>query len=377
MSGRPLLVDEVVLTEVQISRAANCFDPADTDEAAWDRYLRALALEGLKGEILRRQTAITIGPELEPETPGRLLAVNGLATQLLCSTEMSETIAVDLSPWCQEATAPQILLVMQVEEDNGVVRVAGVMDGPTLVAHISREGQALSAATVEIPMTAFRGGFEQFLRWATMLPPSALPRVAVSAGSKASPLAMAIGPALQELQAQIQEWLKHQLQEAPAPIPLLVAGARSADRAEVFLVNPRVDLDAEGNHVAVVVSRTPTIWADRPLAEILIERDGVPVWQQLATSKEPIEGAIGWSLEPLNAGESCTLKLRPYGTSGGAYAKVMLVVTESEVIDQCEAWLCRGDSVQELFTTEGIGMGRDATIRLAEEIATRLRLKHG
>ncbi|WP_457767188.1 hypothetical protein [Cyanobium sp. ULC065] len=369
------MVDEVVLSEAQITRAANCVDPADSDAAAWDRYLRALALEGLKGEILRRKIAITIGPELEPETPGRLLAVNGLATQLLCSTEMAETIAVDLSPWRQEATAPQILLVVQIEEDNGVVRVAGVMDGPALVAHISSGGQALSAATVEIPIAAFRGGFEQFLRWTTMLPTSALPRVAVPAASEASPLA--IGPALQELQAQIQEWLKHQLQEAPALIPLLVAGARAADQAEVFLVNPRVDLDEEGNHVSLVVSRTPTIWADRPLAEILIERDGVPVWQQLATSKKPIEGAIGWSLEPLNAGESCTLKLRPYGTSGGAYAKVSLVVTESEVIDQCEAWLCRGDSVQELFTTEDIGIGRDATIRLAEEIAARLRLKHG
>lgn len=373
-SGRPLLGDALVLSEEQIARAAHCSDPDESDEAAWDRYLRALAIEGIKSGILRRNAAIIIGPVLEPEAPGRLLAVNGIATQLLCCTDLAEVVEVDLTPWRQQATAPQILLAVQVEEDNGVVRVAGVIDGPSFVERIKHEGKTHSASIAEVPVTVFAGGFEQFQRWATVLPASALPRVAVLDGSSLEP--RGLGTPLQELQAQIEEWVKRLLQEAPAPIPLEVMGTRASDRGKVCLINPWIETNSEGNQVALAVSSTPTIWADRPLAEILIERDGMPVWQQLATSKQPIEGAIAWPLEPLKPSESCILKLRPYGATGGAYSKAVLLAADSIIQKAADEVLTRWAGEEAPLDTQGMGRISDSSFAMQFEFAARHVAQH-
>jgi len=139
----------------------------------------------------------------------------------------------------------------------------------------------------------------------------------------------------------------------------------------VGLINPRVELNPQGEPVARAVCSTPTIWADRPLAEILIEREGVPVWQKLATSKQSIEGPISWPLEPLKACESCTLKLRPFGALGGAYGKVKLIATDTEAYGQYEAWLSREDGLQGPPTADEMGIKIDTIIRIKLEYAAR------
>jgi len=361
-SGRPLLVDAMVLNEEQIGRAARCVDPADSGEAAWTRYLRALALEGLKEQILRQKLTITLGPELEPEAPGRLLAVNGIATQLVCCTDLADFLEVDLSPWRQEVTAPQMLLAVQVDEDNGVVRVPGVLKGSSFVAQIKQEWAPLDAETVEVPLHSFTGGVEKLLRWTTLLPASAFPRLAVTPEGSASRW---------RYTARLDEWVKRLLQEAPTPIPLLVSGARSTDLAELGLINPRVELNPQGEPVALAVCSTPTIWADRPLAEILIERDGMPVWQKLATSKEPIEGPIAWPLEPLLPGGSFILKLRPYGATGGVYAKANLLAPDPRTLSATDELLTRWTRLQHPSAPEGIGEESDTIIGTRLEFAAR------
>ena len=79
-----------------------------------------------------------VGPELNPEDPDRLLALNGLATHLLCASPLADVVEVPLNHWRKTATAPQLLLLAQVDEDAGVVHFPGVLDARAFVAEVMR-----------------------------------------------------------------------------------------------------------------------------------------------------------------------------------------------------------------------------------------------
>jgi hypothetical protein len=323
--GLPLHPEAIRLSDDEIARAAALVDPEDDPELAWTRYLRALALAALREELKYRKASITIGPELSPEDPQRLLAINGRASQLLCIGTQAETVVVPLSPWRDVATAPQLLLVAEVDEDHGTVRFLGVLDAVRFVAETKRNLAAAQAA-VELPLERFGGGMERLLRWVRVLDPDALPRAGFSGSSFAQ-----VGE--RDAMAGLQEWLA-QVLSSPTLIPLPVLGTRGGMAQVVRLITPEAKTAADGSAIAQALCPTPSIWAETPLAEILLEQDGKVAWHQLATRGNPIEGPIRWPLGPLMPQQRITIRLRPYGAPGGAFAALILIAPNDTVMQE-------------------------------------------
>ncbi|MCP9826227.1 hypothetical protein [Synechococcus sp. EJ6-Ellesmere] len=323
--GLPLHPEAIRLSEEEMARAAALVDLAEEPELAWTRYLRGLALAALSKELKHRNATITIGPELSPEDPQRLLALDGRATQLLCISPLADAVAVPLSPWRDAATAPQLLLLAQVDEDHGTVQFLGVLDAVGLVAEIRRLGASAQAA-VELPLERFGGGLERLLRWVRLLEPDALPRAGLGGSSVAQ-----VGE--RTAMAGLQQWLA-QVLSSPTLMPLPVLGTRGGEAAVVRLITPEVKTAADGSAMTQAVCPTPSIWAETPLAEILLEQEGKVVWQQLATRRNPIEGPIRWPLDPLLPQQRLMICLRPYGAPGGAYAVVTLIAPDAAVMQE-------------------------------------------
>ena len=101
-------------------------------------------------------------------------------------------------------------------------------------------------------------------------------------------------------------------------------GSRSGSAVAVCVIAPRTSLDAAGDGVAVVPLPRPTLLVAEPLNEVRIDRGGKVVFQKRASSTAPIEGPMGWPIEPITPGEELTLLLRPRGASGGDYARITL-----------------------------------------------------
>lgn len=325
--GLPLHPEAIRLSEEEMATPASLVDSADEPELAWSRYLRGLALAALRKGLKHRNAAITIGPELSPEDPQRLLALNGRATQLLCTSPLAETVEVPLSHWRDTATAPQLLLLAQVDEDHGTVQFLGVLDAAGFVAEVRQLGAA-AQATVELPLERFGGGLERLLRWVTLLEPDALPRAGLGGISVAQ-----VGE--RTAMAGLQQWLG-QVLSRPTLIPLPVVGTRGGVAPVVRLITPEVKTTADGSAIVQAVCHTPSIWAETPLAEILLEQEGKVVWQLLATRRNPIEGPIQWPLDPLLPQQRLTIRLRPYGAPGGAYAAVTLIAPDAAEMQEGE-----------------------------------------
>lgn len=325
--GRPLPPEAISLEDDDLRKVAAALVQGEDPEQGWIRYLRSLTLLALRRWLKQRDAAVVVGPELEPEAPDRLLAIGGRFTQLLCACSLAEEVAVPLSPWKQTATAPQLVLLALVDEENAVVEFPGVIDAAALIAEIKKVGGGAGDA-IELPTALFQGGLERLLRWVTLLEPEALPRVGLS------------GPALNRKavrsgMAELQEWL-NQLLSGPTLVPVPVVGTRGGAPTQVRLITPVVQKSADGSLMAQAVCATPSIWTASPLTEIELEGDGQVLWQQRASRQSPIEGPILWPLRPLLPDQRITIRLRPQGAPGGAYAVVSLHAPDHSVMQEGE-----------------------------------------
>ncbi|MBD2548690.1 hypothetical protein H6G65_03670 [Microcystis elabens FACHB-917] len=106
--------------------------------------------------------------------------------------------------------------------------------------------------------------------------------------------------------------------------PIATGGSRQGSVLNVCLITPWLEATTAAAPIALVPITLPTIVANAPLNEVRLERNGALLWQRLASSSQPIEGAIPWPLESLKGGESLQLRLRPRGASGGDFADVTL-----------------------------------------------------
>ena len=361
--GRPLSPEAISLDPEELRQAAAVLVPGEDPEQAWIRYLRALALLALRRWLKQRGASVLVGPELEPEAPDRLLAIQGLATQLLCVSALAEEALVPLGPWKQATTAPQLALLAQVDEENGVVEFLGVMDAAAVVTEIQKLRIA-DQESIELPVHLFNGGLERLLRWVTLVAPEALPR----AGLVASKSTAADDPL-----ASLQQWLAQLLGSATL-IPLPVLGTRAGSVPVLRLITPQVQLADDGLAFAEAVCSTPTIWAEAPLAEVVIEKEGKVVWQQLATRHNPIEGPIPWPLVALEPGQQITIRLRPWGVTGGAYAALNLTAPNSTALQNGEEairkQLDESQAMDRRITADSDAEGRS----VASEVRARLWL---
>jgi hypothetical protein len=338
--GGPLLPGAIVLDAEELRQAGDALIPGEDPEEGWIRYLRALALLALRRWLKQRKASVVVGPEIEPEDPDRLLAIGGRATQLLCTSALAEEVAVPLKPWEQIATAPQLALLALVDEENGVVEFPGVLDAAGMVAEL-RKLRDCGQEALEVPVVLFEGGLERLLRWVTLLGPDALPRAGLSGMANA-------GLGARSVSGGLQQWLAQVLSSSTL-IPLPVIGTRGGGAPMVRLITPGVKLAADGSLIAETLCSNPSIWADTPLAEVLIEHEERVVWQRLATRQKPIEGPIAWPLEPLLPRQRLTIRLRPYGAAGGAFARLTLITPDAAAMERGEEQVQQG--LRELRTT--------------------------
>lgn len=317
--GRAVEPDAIALSDTELREAASCVDLQQAKEKpdlAWTRYLRAMALIALRRWLKERRAEVTVGPELEPEAPERLLALNGRATQLLCCTPLNEEVEVPLAVWQQSETAPQLLLLAEVDEDNGLVRFPGVLAAAAF-AQVRHSIRVEARDVAEIPVERFGGGLETLLRWMTLLKPSALSRLDLTNSASSSQ---------DDLLSRLQAMLREVLAILPPQPSLKLAGVRGGlKNSKVRLITPRVTVDKQGRAEAIAVCSTPTIWSEIPLAEVQIWRNQALLRRPHGRNQEPIDGPIAWPLPPLQANDELTIRLRPYGAPGGCYSSLSLL----------------------------------------------------
>lgn len=138
---------------------------------------RAMAVAALRKLLSSRGAGLPLGPETAAEEEGRMLSLNRFALQLVTGGIAADQLAVERSPWLEQARAPQLLLSALVDEENAVVAFGGVLTGAEFIALATRA--ARSGDDLLLEAAAFQGGIERLLTLVQLLEPAALPRLAL------------------------------------------------------------------------------------------------------------------------------------------------------------------------------------------------------
>ena len=174
----------------------------ELDEIRGIQTSRQMVIAALKQVLKDRRLALPLGPESALDDENRLVMLNRFAVQLAPAGLAADQINVDLEPWKQANTAPQLLLAALVDDENDVVAFPGVLTGKELVD--MAKGTNLAAKTLVMETEDFKGGIDRLLMFVQLLEQEALPRL-----SLVPVTASAVGAI-----AAVGDWLLGQLDES-------------------------------------------------------------------------------------------------------------------------------------------------------------------
>lgn len=137
---------------------------------------REWAIAALRQAMADRSLTLPFGPSLDPADPDRLLALNHLAVQLVCAPLLAEEVAIPLAFWRSAATAPQLVLLAAVDDEQGWVHLVGALTASEFV-ELAASGQP-DEEGLWLPVSAFHGGIARLLLLVRLMRSEALPRLA-------------------------------------------------------------------------------------------------------------------------------------------------------------------------------------------------------
>ena len=141
------------------------------------KTFRQMVIAALKQVLKDRRLALPLGPESALDDENRLVMLNRFAVQLAPAGLAADQINVDLEPWKQTNTAPQLLLAALVDDENDVVAFPGVLTGKEFVD--LAKGSNLASKTVVMETEEFKGGIDRLLMFVQLLEQEALPRLSL------------------------------------------------------------------------------------------------------------------------------------------------------------------------------------------------------
>lgn len=149
----------------------------ELDESSGIQTSRQMVIAALKQVLKDRRLALPLGPESAFDDENRLVMLNRFAVQLAPAGLAADQINVDLEPWKQTNTAPQLLLAALVDDENDVVAFPGVLTGREFVD--LAKGSNPASKTVVMETEEFKGGIDRLLMFVQLLEQEALPRLSL------------------------------------------------------------------------------------------------------------------------------------------------------------------------------------------------------
>ena len=149
----------------------------ELDESSGIQTSRQMVIAALKQVLKERRLALPLGPESALDDENRLVMLNRFAVQLAPAGLSADQINVDLDPWKQINTAPQLLLAALVDDENDVVAFPGVLTGKEFVD--LAKGANPASKTVVMETEEFKGGIDRLLMFVQLLEQEALPRLSL------------------------------------------------------------------------------------------------------------------------------------------------------------------------------------------------------
>ena len=139
-----------------------------------------LSIEALKQVIKDRD----INKEIKIKKQNKYkksLSINDLHIQIALCGLGAEEVSIPLDIWKSARTAPQVILVAQVDDENNIVNFPGILTGTNFIKYIRNNFS--KGSTICMPISEFEGGVDILFSYVKFFNKNSLPRIGLNKNS--------------------------------------------------------------------------------------------------------------------------------------------------------------------------------------------------
>ena len=296
----------------------------DFDISVGEAELAYLAIQSLAEKY---NLNVSISPIDKLKKDFRIIKINNFLVQVVITGFDSETISIPLEPWTERRVAPQITLAAQIDDENNIVFIRGVLTNPEIKHLIPKF--VLNKDQFVMPLKNFLGGASKFLRYVRILDSNSISTEPLK--EKKSFVSSSDSPLTLLIDQFSERWdcVDGLINLQSLPIVASSRGDTSINK-NVVLITPVYSFE-KGSNIAIakISFDKPIIFSPHPLNEIAISKDGVIMYRERASLEKPIPGLIQWPIDPINIGEKYELLLRSENALASEYSRINIISDNS------------------------------------------------
>jgi len=265
-----------------------------------------------------------------------LVEINKFYIQIVITGISSDEAIIPLKRWYQRNSAPQLILAMSIDEENGLIEFPGLITEKEFKKLIKEPNP--KNKYVNIPINSFKGGINRFLSMIQILDLEALSREGLRESKirinlldnlifhrKKLSLGLLILAGIFATPSLFKPRLVYNLASISANKlePIYTRSSSDENNIKICLLSPNSSFDGTKNIVNLSFDK-PLIFPKTKVEKIIISKNGEIIWSREINSNKKSYKPIQWPIKPVEPNEEYLISFAQNGISSEEYLDITL-----------------------------------------------------
>lgn len=265
-----------------------------------------------------------------------LVEINKFYIQIVITGISSDEAIIPLKRWYQRNSAPQLILAMSIDEENGLIEFPGLITEKEFKRLIKEPNP--KNKYVNIPINSFKGGINRLLSMIQILDLEALSREGLRESKirinlldnlifhrKKLSLGLLILAGIFATPSLFKPRLVYNLASISANKlePIYTRSSSDENNIKICLLSPNSSFDGTKNIVNLSFDK-PLIFPKTKVEKIIISKNGEIIWSREINSNKKSYKPIQWPIKPVEPNEEYLISFAQNGISSEEYLDITL-----------------------------------------------------
>ncbi|MCR8539690.1 MAG: hypothetical protein JJ848_004995 [Prochlorococcus marinus CUG1439] len=265
-----------------------------------------------------------------------LVEINKFYIQIVITGISSDEAIIPLKRWYKKNSAPQLILAMSIDEENGLIEFPGLITEKEFKNLIKEPNP--KNKYVNIPINSFKGGINRFLSMIQILDLEALSREGLRGSKirinlldnlifhrKKLSLGLLILAGIFATPSLFKPRLLYNLASISANKlePIYTRSSSEENNIKICLLSPNSSFDGTKNIVNLSFDK-PLIFPKTKVEKIIISKNGEIIWSREINSNKKSYKPIQWPIKPVEPNEEYLISFAQNGISSEEYLDITL-----------------------------------------------------
>ena len=265
-----------------------------------------------------------------------LVEINKFYIQIVITGISSDEAIIPLERWYKKNSAPQLILAMSIDEENGLIEFPGLITEKEFKKLIKEPNP--KNKYVNIPINSFKGGINRFLSMIQILDLEALSREGLRESKirinlldnlifhrKKLSLGLLILAGIFATPSLFKPRLVYNLASISANKlePIYTRSSSEENNIKICLLSPNSSFDGTKNIVNLSFDK-PLIFPKTKVEKIIISKNGEIIWSREINSNKKSYKPIQWPIKPVEPNEEYLISFAQNGISSEEYLDITL-----------------------------------------------------